>query len=231
MQKSVVALAVLSAAFALTPIAQAQEDVTPSFTFAGMQRPGAQFKITIKDGTCPGGPVSITSAGFTGPVDLPSLTGTFVEQTGAYTATLKCKDTTKSGELTFTLSEAQTPRTDPFLDKTEYAPGETIKIFLQRGRKCSGPATSPGFAAPAELTQLQQPELYPLTGETTAGATPGTYQAKIQCITETVTNQFTVKANPVTPPTSTSPTTTKPGPKPPVVKPKGAPQTGGGGTA
>ncbi|WP_156213833.1 hypothetical protein [Lentzea aerocolonigenes] len=228
MKKTVVALAVLGTAFALTPIANAQEDVTPSFGFQGMQRPGAQFKITIKDGTCPGGPVSLTSAGFTA-VDLPSLTGTFVDQVGNYTATLKCKDTTEIGELSYSLAEAQTPRTDPFLDKAEYAPGEQIKIYLQRGRKCSGPATSPGFAAPAELTQIWQPENYPLTGETTAGTTPGTYQAKIQCITETVTNTFTVKAPPTT--GTTNPPAPKPGAKAPVVKPKGAPQTGGGGTA
>ncbi|MDT7785403.1 MAG: hypothetical protein QOF58_3822, partial [Pseudonocardiales bacterium] len=141
MKKTVVALAVLSAAFAMTPIASAQEDVAPTFYFQGMQRPGAQFKITVKDGTCPGGPVSLASAGFAS-VDLPSLSGTFVEQTGEYTATLKCKDTTKTGELSFSLNEAQTPRTDPFLDKAEYAPGEKIRIHLERGYKCSGPAMS-----------------------------------------------------------------------------------------
>jgi hypothetical protein len=232
MKKTVVALAVLGTALALTPMASAQEEATPRFDLGFVTAPGASFKIWIKDGTCPGGPVSITSTGFA-TVDLPSLSGTFVKQEGSHTATLKCKDTTKVGEIEYTLSEPAPPNTDPFLDKAEYAPGEKIRIHLVHGYKCNGPATSPGFAAPAELTQVRAPDGSPsLVGETTAGSTPGAHQATIKCLTRSITNQFTVKAPPANPPTNTNPpTTTKPGAKPPVVKPKGAPQTGGGGTA
>ncbi|MEV6243519.1 hypothetical protein [Lentzea sp. NPDC051838] len=236
MKKSLVALAVLSTAFALTPIANAQEPVTPYFEFRQAPRPGASFSIFILNGTCPGGPVSITSPGFAGPVDLSTLTGTFVNVKGAQTATLKCKDTAETGERPFFLHEAP-PSTDHYLDKEEYAPGEKIEVYLEPSWKCQSPATSAGFTAPAQLTRYLAPGggIYSLVGETTAVSTPGTYYASLRCSSgPTKDTMFKVKAAPSTPPVTTPPTTTSPTPKPgakPVVKPKGAPQTGGGGTA
>ncbi|MFS8096558.1 hypothetical protein LFM09_05395 [Lentzea alba] len=128
------------------------------------------------------------------------------------------------------IASAQSTRTDPFLDKAEYGPGETINIHLARGYKCGtyGGATSDGFTAPAELTQ-GGPDNWPLTGKTTAVDKPGSYEAIIKCLTGSVVNKFTIKVPPTT--TTTPPAPTPPGRKPPIVKPKGAPDTGGGGTA
>jgi hypothetical protein len=225
LKRSAAALLALGTAFALTPTAGAQEDVTPIFNFGeSVLRPAGLFKVTIQEGTCPGGPVSITSPGFAA-VDLPSLTGTFVGQEGVYTATLKCKGTAKVGEQQFVLTAPAPPVSGSFLDKDEYAPGERIKIFLRDTHRCGYTATSNGFTAPAELT-LVRPG-YSLEGATTAVATPGTYQASIPCgMTGPVVDTFTIKAAPTPPPGNPAPK-----PKPPIVKPKGAPDTGGGGTA
>ncbi|MEU0881220.1 hypothetical protein ABZ345_21640 [Lentzea sp. NPDC005914] len=225
-RKSAAALLAFSSAFALTPMASAQEPVKPEFSFGGATvfGPGNGFTAKIEEGTCPGGPVSLTSPGFAS-VDLARLSGTVVTTTGQYTATLKCKDTTETGTLGFTVEWLKPPRNDPFLDKAEYAPGETIRINLEFGFKCLGEATSAGFTAPAKLANAGNGRVI---SETTAIATPGTYEAAIFCANNSVVNQFTIKAAPAAPPPQGTPA---PKPKPPIVKPKGAPQTGGGGTA
>jgi len=228
-KRSAAVLLAFGTAFALTPMAGAQEAVTPKFSFAGTNfSPGGAFTATIEEGTCPGGPGSLTSPGFAS-VDLATLSGKVVTAPGAYTATLKCKDTTEAGTASFTVEAPKAPRTDPFLDKAEYVPGETIRIALENGRKCGFEASSEGFTAPAPLTisggTTERPRL---VGEAKAGNAPGNYQATIRCINEPVVNQFTIKAGPTTPPLPGNPA---PKPKPPIVKPKGAPETGGGGTA
>jgi hypothetical protein len=116
-------------------------------------------------------------------------------------------------------------RPTDFLDKAEYAPGETVKIALGPLYNCGTEATSEGFAAPIEL----RPVPTATVGEGTAAERPGTYRAQIFCKYESLVDSFTIKA-PVTTTTPPPPPTTKQ-PKPPVKKPKGAPQTGGGGTA
>jgi hypothetical protein len=219
-------LAVIGTALALAPAAGAQEEVTPKFSLGGTSFGiNTAFTATITEGTCPGGPVSLTSPGFASPADLETLYGRFGSTAGTYTATLKCKDTAKEGTVTFELT-APVPRQEQFLDKEEYAPGEAINIFLERGYKCGFEgAVSEGFTAPAQLKQ-SRPGDHGLTGQTTAVATPGTYQATIKCLSWSVADTFTVKA-PATPP----PGTPAPKPQRPIVKPKGAPETGGGGTA
>lgn len=133
---------------------------------------------------------------------------------------------------------AQPDRPIDFLDKAEYAPGGAIKIAFDTHQDCTTQASSEGFAASITLTPLPTGT----TGEGTAAETPGTYQARIYCVRGSLVDSFTIKGpvTTTTPPavTTTTPppvSTTKPAPtqkpKPPVKKPKGAPQTGGGGTA
>ncbi|ANZ37811.1 hypothetical protein BBK82_18835 [Lentzea guizhouensis] len=109
-----------------------------------------------------------------------------------------------------------------FLDQAEYAPGGVVKIELGPLYNCAPEATSAGFAAPIKLNPVPTATI----GEGEAAATPGTYQARIFCKAGSLVDSFTVKA----PVTTTTPPPQKPA-KPPVKKPKGAPQTGGGGTA
>lgn len=115
-----------------------------------------------------------------------------------------------------------------FLDKAEYAPAETIRINLLQGAECGVlEATSAGFTAAAQLTKGTGGGAgTQLTGETTAITTPGTYRATVACTERPPSvNQFTIKAAPAPKPKPQSK------PKPPIVKPKGAADTGGGGTA
>lgn len=117
-----------------------------------------------------------------------------------------------------------------FLDKAEYAPGETIGIDLLSYECGASQATSDGFTATAQLTKGSTGNGIGvhLTGTATAIAAPGTYRATIACtLFPPVTNQFTIKAAPAPGPKPQP----KPKPKPPIVKPKGAADTGGGGTA
>ncbi|NUT97687.1 MAG: hypothetical protein HOY78_37285, partial [Saccharothrix sp.] len=60
-------------------------------------------------------------------------------------------------------------------------------------------------------------------GKTTVVSTPGTYQAVMTCRDGPFSVSFTVLGQP--------PVADPPQAQPPVKKPKGAPETGGGGTA
>lgn len=110
----------------------------------------------------------------------------------------------------------------PILDKAEYAPGATIRINLTQPKQCYfNEATSDGFVAAAKLTERLSNGSYQATGQAKAIATPGIYKVSLVCSWGLVVHQFTIK----------TPTRPAPGkPKPPIAKPKGAPDTGGGGT-
>jgi hypothetical protein len=124
------------------------------------------------------------------------------------------------GESTHMFSAAACP--SPFLDKREYAPGETIKINEWHDKKCgSFEVISAGFAVKIKFTEVARDGRYLVSGETRAVTTPGTYQAETNCDGVGSADQFTVVA----------PTPPAPGkPKPPITKPRGAADTGGGGT-
>lgn len=146
--------------------------------------------------------------------------------------------------VAFTLAPAagatgQPDQKKDYLDKSEYAPGGAIKVALDGALlNCGMQVTSAGFAAPIALRPVPTATI----GEGTAAETPGTYEARIFCKWGSLVDSFTITApvTTTTPPAVTTTTpppvaTTKPAPtqqpKPPVKKPKGAPQTGGGGTA
>lgn len=227
LKRFIAVAAAFGAVFALTPTVSAQEAVEPKFSLGGTVFPkGSEFTVTIEEGTCPGGPVSIVSTGFW-TFDAATLRGRFVLGEGTFDATLTCKDTTKTGTVRFELQDL--PQTTPFLDKKQYAPGEAIKISLGWHFTCGPTVGSEGFAAPVQLRSAPGGGWY---GEGKAVDAPGTYEVRIGCKYGSFLNTFTVKAPPTpTPPTTTQPPGPSPRPKPPVVKPKGAPDTGGGGTA
>jgi hypothetical protein len=129
---------------------------------------------------------------------------------------------TCKGEKVTRAFKVVAPRDTFFLDKTEVEAGGDISVVKTKQSGCGEIATSPGFTAPVEIKYE--------AGNTRIGngkavGTAGAYQVEMICEGKPVHQQFVVKAK--------APTTIteKPQAKAPIVKPKGAPQTGGGGTA
>ncbi|WP_156213834.1 hypothetical protein [Lentzea aerocolonigenes] len=293
---AVVAMAAATVAFGQSATAQT-EDVAPVFKMApDVLTKGQDFQVQVQEGTCPGGLESVTSPGFAAPLKPGDLTGRAGKQAGDFTATAKCKGSTKTGTAGFQVLnrnffplfkivpdqlkpgqafEVQIDQNDcpdggmiysdgfrekkllntvhgvagdkpgnyfatlycstagtiynsasfeivPLtandrftLDKAEYAPGEQIKATAPASALCIGNLSSTGFVAPIKLAR-ESDQLFSGTGKTIEA--PGDYVASMTCNNMTVTQNFKVTAQ-------------KPKAKAPVVKPKGAPQTGGGGTA
>lgn len=296
---AVVAMAAATVAFGQSAIAQTApaDEVAPVFKMVpDVLTKGQDFQVQVQEGTCPGGLESVTSPGFTAPLKPGETTGRAGKQPGGFTATAKCKGSTKTGAVDFQVLNrnwfpqfkivpdqlkpgqhfevqidqndcpdggmiysdgfrekkllgtvhgiagdkpgnyfatlyCSTPGTmynsasyeivpltanDRFtLDKAEYAPGEQIKATAPASANCIGNLSSTGFTAPIKLAR-ESDQLFSGTGK--AVEAPGAYVASMTCNNMTVTQNFTVAAQ-------------KPKAKAPVVKPKGAPQTGGGGTA
>ncbi|MEV6243520.1 hypothetical protein [Lentzea sp. NPDC051838] len=292
--RTIVAVAAMAAAaVAFGPSATAQQnDVVPVFKIApNVLAKGQNFQAQVQEGTCPGGLESVTSAGFLEPVGPGDLvvTGTAGEKPGKFTATAKCKGSTKTGTAEFEVlnrninpkfeivpsalrpgqkfevrieegdcpegatlySDGFYPKTmhglhgtagftpgkyqvrlscgsDPVygnsteieilavaphemftFDKEEYAPGEKIIATAPVSANCVGELTSNGLVAPITLSR----EGDKMIGIGKAVDKPGTYEAAMKCGDIFTGRELTIKG------------------KAPVVKPKGAPQTGGGGTA
>jgi hypothetical protein len=111
------------------------------------------------------------------------------------------------------------------LSPTEVQAGGAIRVQLSSDypldATCGGQATSPGFVAPITLNFASHTTH---TGEGLVIDEPGTYQATVPCTSgSSLTASFAVVGSP-----STSQPTNPP---PTIVKPIGAPQTGGGGTS
>jgi hypothetical protein len=160
--------------------------------------------------------MNITKA-FVGLTAVAAAALTLAPTAGAQEAgALKSLSAACAGESVHMFAAAACP--SPFLEKFEYAPGETIKIHLTRPDKCDTfDVTSAGFAGKASVTYKASGDGYVLNGTAKAGATPGGYDARFTCNDYGWSNHFTITA-PVKA-------------KPPVTKPKGAADTGGGGTA
>jgi hypothetical protein len=99
--------------------------------------------------------------------------------------------------------------------------GGTIDVHRQVTAMCTNPVTSTGFAEPINIIYRTEGSLR--SGRGKVVDTPGTYEASMQCSGQTATRKFTIKAK-------AKAEQPAPKPKTPIVKPKGAPQTGGGGT-
>jgi hypothetical protein len=116
-----------------------------------------------------------------------------------------------------------------FLDKQEVEAGGEVTVMKKSGSGCGDAANSPGFVSRIELKQRPDGMW---TGTAKVVDKPGTYQVAMLCYGAHTFQNLTVLPKAAEP---TTPVTGKPiskaVAKAPIVKPKGAPQTGGGGTA
>lgn len=207
-----------------------------SFTLSPLEvQPGGVITATAPAPACGGrgfGPV--TSPGFIAPIEWGKFPGgptaqgqvsgnTHVIKTpGTYTATVKCNSSPDFAEVTFTI--LQPPPLRAFsLFPLEVEPGGEINGKMPVTNDCAGRTiTSSGFVAPLEL-QTEAGNFPELAGKTTVVSTPGTYQAVMTCRDEPYAVTFKVLGTPPADPPQQ--------PQQPIKKPKGAPETGGGGTA
>jgi hypothetical protein len=224
----------LSVGVAFAPLATAQQqepklEVTPSPV-------NAERFIEVSTGPCETFS-TVTSPGFREPIALGvgpenrlSGMGVATAKPGSYTATVQCDGKTLTAPFTVLPFEILW-----HLYRTEVEPGGTIIALhgpntgcrpLNEPRSPMRPLYSRGFAAP--LTFGPSGHLGQFYGQTTVITTPGVYEVVAQCQDrpERSVKTFRILG---TPPTTTPPSPGKP--KPPITKPKGAPDTGGGGTA
>ncbi|MET9628940.1 hypothetical protein ABZX92_15890 [Lentzea sp. NPDC006480] len=233
MRKALATIAVaLTAAATFTPLAAAQQQPT-------LQLPAtvkAHGGLSVETGPCETFS-TVTSPGLKEPITLSPIPGEpnklrgfgeAVRKTGTYTAIVQCGNKTLTAQFTVELKIGW------WFGPLEVEPGGKIYANgdMTSGCRAVSPLTSPGFAAPLELASAGMWGGY--RGETTVTTIPGTYEVVWQCNDgpERDVKTFRVLGDPPVPPTTTTqPPPGKPQPKPPIVKPKGAPQTGGGGTA
>jgi hypothetical protein len=150
----------------------------------------------------------VTSPGFAGSVKI-GTGGKAVDKPGKYTATLKCKD--KVLNTTFEVVKSAQLSVQP----KQVRPGGELRLVVWCPPLDGQPAAhSPGFAATIQLgfhaTSGQG------FGDGKATTKPGTYTATVDCGGVNASATFAV----VKPGT--------PQPSQVTIKPKGAPQTGGG---
>ncbi|RJQ87854.1 hypothetical protein [Amycolatopsis panacis] len=230
-------LAVAALGLAYAPAAFAAD--TPQFgVYPTSMRPGDRFETGII-GKCTTFSEA-TSPGFAAPVHLalrdgtnPWGEGTSVTKAGTYTAKVTCDGARLT--TTFTVLPYQHPVLS--LYPAEVQPGGQINGGSDSINGCpggpTGPATSPGFAAPLNFTEGGNFGRF--SGHTTVVATPGKYVATLKCAATpyVAKAEFTVLGTP--PSTGTSPGNGTPPAKTTTprtsVVPVGAPQTGAGGTA
>lgn len=185
---------------------------------------GPGRRITVHVSHCPGGPDGpVTSSGFAAPITLTESfegyygIGNVTSTEGSYPATLRCKGVPAPGVVTFGIGYSDLPWS---LGPAEVEPSGTMIIgYVATGGTsgCDTHVISSGFVAPIEFISGHSGA----SGRGPAITTPGTYQAFFTCGEKTAIKSFTILG---TPPTA-APV------KPKVVKPVGAPQTGGGGTS
>ncbi|MFI9816967.1 hypothetical protein [Saccharothrix variisporea] len=234
--------ALLLTATPTTPIAAAEQGF-----------PGIDFRLTPLE-VEPGGVITastaapscnatgfgpVTSPGFVAPIEWGKYPGgptaqgeargntRVITTPGTYTATVRCLQKPDFAEVTFTILEPKPLRAFS-LFPLELQPGAEITGTMPVDNDCTGTTiTSPGFVAPLEL-QTEAGNVSELGGKTTVVSTPGTYQAVMTCRDGPFAVSFTVLGQP---PAADPPTNDPPQTQPPIKKPKGAPETGGGGTA
>ncbi|GHH58743.1 hypothetical protein [Lentzea cavernae] len=151
---------------------------------------------------------------------------------GTYTAELTCKGETVTRDFTVVA-----PRPKFTLDKAEYGPGDYVTISYDVTARCEGRASSNGFINRySSEFAVGGPNTY--VAKANASFVPGSYTAELTCGGKQEQVPFTVVANAPAQPPAQAPVqavATKPKAgsqaKSPIVKPKGAPQTGGGATA
>jgi hypothetical protein len=221
----------LSVAVAFAPLATAQQrepklEVTPGVSNGGI--------VNVRTGPCDTFS-TVTSPGLKEPITLTLMprdpgrlhgSGRAVAESGTYTATLQCGDKTLTEPFTVGPQEVVWSLSPVMIE-----PGGTItakaSIYNSGGCLPELPLTSPGFAAPLDV---RDGDLGSLVGETTVITTPGTYEVVWQCQDQADRSVRTFRILGTPPTTTTPPPPGNPKPKPPIIKPKGAADTGGGGT-
>ncbi|WP_433265421.1 hypothetical protein ACQPZF_37880 [Actinosynnema sp. CS-041913] len=229
MSRRPIALALMAAACLTAATATATATTESRLTFQPAEAAWGG-RITAQAGPC-GEYGQVTSPGLSQPITLDGyrndLTGEgpVVRQAGTYTATLVCDGKTLSAQFTIL---HPTPRW--YLEPTEVRPGGELTVSTDRMSGCiggpDGPVTSPGFAAPIEFTQGGN--FGRIAGMGRAGETPGVYVATLRCRNTPILGEigFRVLGDPPAPAPEPQPVRPQP-----IKQPKGAPETGGGGTA
>ncbi|MBB5955087.1 hypothetical protein FHS29_001657 [Saccharothrix tamanrassetensis] len=235
----VLTAAVLLTAIPATAGAQpSEEPFTVSFSLTPLEVvPGGKLVASTVASVCKGSGIGpLTSPGFTAPIEWGSRpTGSgdvgaegeaygethAIDTPGTYTATVRCLTKPGVGEVRFTILERQPLRAFT-LAPVEVRPGGEITARMPVTNDCTGRTiTSSGFVAPIEL-QTGGGNLPELVGTAEAVATPGTYEATMPCRDGAHVVSFKVLGDPPN---------DEPPPRQPIKKPKGAPETGAGGTA
>ncbi|MDT7786995.1 MAG: hypothetical protein QOF58_5414 [Pseudonocardiales bacterium] len=226
------ASAVLAAA-AFVPDAAAQEEPTPTVSISpATVAIGQVVEVYFDTRTCPGGTdEGVTSPGLSGAVTSPGAQVFVTSVPGTYTATLRCKGTSKVGAAEFTVLDrvSATFRLIPERPK----PGQAFRAEVDRTACPSGPFVfaSTGFRDATRPNQL----------EGVVVDTPGQYSVAIQCwLGRNLVKgggMFEIAQPDAPAGEAEQATNAEPRRAPvvkqrkPIIKPKGAPQTGGGGTA
>jgi hypothetical protein len=178
---------------------------------------------------------TVTSSGLREPITLfeeggePNTLKGYAAATtepGTYTATVQCGGRTLATRFTVLPLEIKW-----YLVPAEVEPGGKISAGgdVYTGCFSPGPLESPGFAAPLRFTRGGNMGRF--AGDTTVITTPGVYEVAFQCFNRPERSVKTFRILGTPPTTTTPPQPGTPKPKPPIVKPRGAPNTGGGGTA
>jgi hypothetical protein len=232
---AVTAMAVILGVEVAAPVEAAGQEVSQPTVPASLQLAGEYYLAPLYagdlvpvSGSCsePGDHL-VTSPGFVAPIPLNSK-GRVVGTSGDYEATLRCGAVART--VAFLVRPVGYAQVN--LDPSEVDPGGRLMYFDPGGTvhqgsvlpyACFGPAdpTSPGFAGPIVRAEGGINSWW--RGYVQVVQTPGTYTATETCLDgRTATFVFRVRGT-ASPPSGTAPQVP--------VKPKGAPQTGGGGTA
>lgn len=141
---------------------------------------------------------------------------------GTYTIEMTCD----GAKVSRPFKVVQTEELTFFLDKDRVEAGGEVTVMKKADSGCGDAANSPGFVSRIELKQQADGSW---SGTAKAVDTPGTYRVAMLCFGTHTFQELTVVPRTTTSPAPTTPE--KPKAKAPIVRPKGAPQTGGGGTA
>ncbi|KJK33974.1 hypothetical protein UK23_44310 [Lentzea aerocolonigenes] len=231
------ALAVLAAAVFFPDATAAQEEPTPSVSISpATVAIGQVVEVYF---TCPGGTdEGVTSPGLSGAVTQSGAPAFVKSVPGTYTATVKCRGTSKVGTAEFTVLE-RVSATFRFIPERP-KPGQAFRAEVDRTACPSGPFVfaSTGFRDAIRPNQL----------EGVVVDTPGRHSVVIQCwlgrnlikgggMLEIAEPDAPAADRPAPSDEAEQGANAEPrhapvaGPRKPIIKPKGAPQTGGGGTA
>ncbi|MFD1148144.1 hypothetical protein [Saccharothrix hoggarensis] len=242
MRKRILFATTLAASVLFAPVAASAQSAA-GWSYPNPAEAGSSGTVTVMcGGALP--PVGIWSDAFAsvGPLSPTGDNGgnvvysgpvKFIDEPGTYPARVRCARQDYQDGGSITLKPAGSLEPVLTLRPTTLQPGGTITAGVPNGA-CRyqdgslGPIRSDGFVEP--IHTVVDPTLESHVGSGQVVNRPGTYQARATCGKGEVSASFTVVA--AADPAPKPDPQPKPKPQPQVpVKPVGAPQTGGGGTA